>query len=438
VNAWDVLHGDNVALLAAMPAERFSAIVTDPPYGIGFLGREWDTFAPRPASKRRAFHDSDRQRIVSDNPNLHGRLRSPAASPSQIAYDYSTQGLRRFQEWTAVWAAACLRVLKPGGFLVSFGAPRAYHRMACGLEDGGFDIVDSLAWLFGQGMPKSWNGLGGGRGTGLKPGHEPIVLAQKPFKGTIAECFATYGTAHLNIDACRLPGSKSVPASPRRVEGSGWGKGLNKADGTTSGYQPHVGRWPPNVALDQAAAALLDQQSGELGSGVMRAGTVRAGEFGYSGGGAGAVATNHDTYGDTGGASRFFYVAKPRNAERDRGVEHLAGGNEHPTVKPVELMRWLLRLVTPIGDDGPGLVLDPFLGSGTTGMAARLEGIPFVGIEREAEHVATAVRRIGAVTPLLALERMERISRALTPEIIDEAAAAGAAMIDRARRLWDR
>lgn len=255
------------------------------------------------------------------------------------------------------------RVLKPGANMLSFGGTRTYHRLTCAIEDAGFEIRDCLMWLYGSGFPK-------GKGC-LKPGWEPIVLARKPGP-----------SPWLNIDGCRLEGIKNVPASPRKTGNSGYG-GYAPEDGTGSGHDPNVGRWPANVVLDEEAAALLDEQSGELKAGV----AVRR-HVGKSGGNFPFGAANADmrddvTYGDTGGASRFFYVAKASTVERGQG-------NDHPTVKPLALMSWLVKLVTPPG----GTVLDPFAGSGSTLIAADRLGFDCIGIERDPHHVETARRRL--------------------------------------------
>jgi len=406
--------GDLFVVLRTVAADSIDACVTDPPYGLGFMGKEWDTFRPGAGKHRRLMHPRERAlgKIESDNPNINGRWRSPALSPSQIDYDYSPDGLRAFQHWTYDWATAVWRVMKPGAYLVVHGAPRSHHRMMCGLEDAGFVVRDCLAWLFGSGFPKSLN-LGDGRGTALKPAHEPIALAWKPIDGSIAENLAEYGTGALNIDACRIeslpydaPGDRGQTDRTRRL-----GFAL------TPGKQADLGRWPANVLLDEEAAEMLDAQTGELTSGARAAGVRKGlGYHGANGDGGPAIEAN------AGGASRFYYVAKPSRRERDRGCADLVaatggeatdrkdgsaglqnpragagrtGGakNIHPTVKPVELMRWLVRLVTPPG----GTVLDPFCGSGTTGMACRFEGREFIGIEREAQYVEIARHRIASV-----------------------------------------
>jgi DNA modification methylase len=418
-------HGDLFDVLPTLAAESIDAVVTDPPYGIGFMGKEWDSFSPAHAEKKQglrqldkspAWREGDRRLI---NPNLKGRTVNGAISSSQIDYDRSLVGQRGFQEWTARWSAEVFRVVKPGAYLVVCVAPRSHHRMMCGLEDAGFVVRDCFAWLFGSGFPKNFN-LGEGKGTALKPAHEPIALAWKPFKGSIKACHETHGTAALNIDACRIEGS---PYDAPGDRGHTTERQRQSEFAMTPGSASDIGRWPANVLLDEEAAALLDEQTGELVSGFMAEGTPRAPDAdGRSSYGAfNGTVLLRQTYADRGGASRFYYVAKPSREERDFGTEGLTArqrddsrkegdpggdnprnrglqprGNFHPTVKPVELMRWLVKLVTPIG----GTVLDPFTGSGTTGMACRYEHRQFIGIEKEADYVAIAERRIAAVAPL--------------------------------------
>jgi DNA modification methylase len=417
-------HGDLFDVLPTFAADSIDACVTDPPYGIGFMGKEWDSFSPAHAEKKQglrqldkspAWREGDRRLI---NPNLKGRTVNGAISSSQIDYDRSLVGQRGFQEWTARWAIEVFRVVKPGAYLVVCGAPRSHHRMMCGLEDAGFVVRDCFAWLFGSGFPKNYN-LGDGKGTALKPAHEPIALAWKPFKGSIKACHETHGTAALNIDACRIETTDEWPDVDHAPNDS---IGTFKCKQRVTS-QHDDGRWPANVLLDEGAAALLDEQTGELVSGFMAEGAPRAPDAGGRSSYGVFNGTNllRPTYADRGGASRFYYVAKPSREERDYGTEGLTArqrddsrkegnpggdtprnrglqprGNFHPTVKPVELMRWLVKLVTPIG----GTVLDPFTGSGTTGMACRYEHRQFIGIEKEADYVAIAERRIAAVAPL--------------------------------------
>ena len=295
--------------------------------------------------------------MICDPPygiDLQGRawdgraIRESAATTSTRRRLTSNQA---YQEWAYSWATACLELLRPGGHLVAFGSPRTFHRLAAGLEDAGLELRDTLMWVYASGMPKSRR-LPGGRGTTLKPAWEPILLARKKPLTTIKETLRQHGTGALNIDACRI------------------GE-----------------RWPANVLLSHherctsescapgCAVALTDQ----------------------------ADRRSHATV----PASRLFFSAKVSREERDAGCEHLPASelnlfpnaqdqepavarNPHPTVKPIELMRWLVRLASP----EHGLVLDPFCGSGSTGIAARLEGRLFLGIEREPPYIPIARARI--------------------------------------------
>ena len=393
-----IVRGEAIQVMRQLDAASVDAIVTDPPYGLGFMGKAWDDLPPGEE-----------------------------------------------------WARECLRVLKPGGHMLAFGGTRTWHRLAVAIEDAGFEIRDSIAWLYGSGFPKSldvgkaidkaargvpqggsdptspnhgkyrttttegkrWDGdagqgygAGGSRfladgreggsatdravsgsadpvadrwqgwGTALKPAHEPIIVARKPLVGTVAQNVQAHGTGALNIDACRVGDDTS------RADRYG-GK---VAHGGSEGYRLHnrtepfvavPGRWPANVVLDEDQAAALDAQSGNRKSGYMKPETDRKTRQGAAYGKFSAR-TATETYGDQGGASRFFYVAKAPKNERP-----VVGGIAHPTVKPLSLMRWLVRLVTPPG----GTVLDPFAGSGTTLEAAILEGFSVIGIEREAEYL---------------------------------------------------
>lgn len=466
-----VLHGDCLNELAALPDASVDAVVTDPPYGLanttpeqvadtlvrwvngerdymptgaGFMGKAWDAFVPP----------------------------------------------------VAVWDE-CLRVLKPGGHVLAFAGSRTFDLMSLGIRLAGFDIRDSIAWLYGSGFPKSldvskaidreltreleftaWmrttgvtarqldevtgTNMGGryltdksqpaiptaalldlmrpilppipqwiedevatreaakaeararnegaaflaalargerttytpednraarwqGWGTALKPAFEPVVVARKPLIGTVAANVLAHGTGALNIDGCRISTDEDrsrPPRTPNAILGNGKGTNL-----TASESNP-AGRWPTNVVLDESQAAELDQQSGELTSGKMRPTHTTAGRSVYGQNAEGGF-TTMETYGDTGGASRFFptfrYEAKAPTAERPR-----VGGVAHPTVKPLDLMRWLVRLVTPPG----GVVLEPFAGSGTTVEACVAEGLRCIAIEREADYLPLIMRRL--------------------------------------------
>jgi len=407
-----IICGDCLEEMKELGENSVDSVVTDPPYALAFMGKDWDSLKPK-----------------------------------------------EYQEFSREWGERALRVLKPGAYLLAFSGTRTYHRMVVGLEDAGFEIKDQIDWLYGSGFPKShdiskaidkqfgkedereviaerpsswgesqadhnydmpntthtyskpatskakeWNGWG----TALKPAHEPIVLAQKPREGTYAENVLEHGVGGLNIDGSRI---KTKGEKPR---GSG-----NEAEGTNAygdfgglegeSITPDEGRWPANVILDPRSSEMLDGQSGECGGntgGVFDSDKqlikFRQGDRDPSG------------YGDSGGASRFFYCAKAHKSERNAGLEDLedvkmgqSGGarqklkegedeyqtgddvsvglnkikevkNDIATLKPINLMRYLVRLVTPAN----GTVLDPFAGSGTTGCACEVEGFDYILIEK--------------------------------------------------------
>lgn len=366
-----VLHcGDCRDVMASMDTESVHAIATDPPYGLGFMGRGWDRGVPG----------------------------------------------KEF------WEAA-LRVAKPGAHLVAFSGSRTVHHLMHAIESAGWEIRDSLIWMYGQGFPKSHN-LGGewdGYGTALKPAYEPIILARKPLEGTVAKNMLEHGCGALAIDACRINPGELVSGGGNGQASNGGRFGAGEARGTRPLVEPHSnGRWPANVVLGcacevehepECAVALLDAQSGDE-TGAHGRGEQQYAEnprvaYGKS------LRTVSPVARSAGGASRFFYVAKATRAEREAGLEHRVRrkvndgrekpidnayqraetlrANTHPTVKPVSLMRWLVRLV---GGKRGSLVLDPFMGSGTTGIACALEGFRFVGIDLEQEHVDIARARI--------------------------------------------
>ncbi|MBG4395206.1 site-specific DNA-methyltransferase [Pseudomonas aeruginosa] len=424
------LHlGDCLQVLKTFPDNSFDSVVTDPPYGIRFMGKAWDGADIEARAARRAEMPSH---APDAGPN--GGHRSVAAEAGK--YDLTPKGMLAFQAFTLEWAAECLRVLKPGGHLLSFASPRTYHHMAVGIEMAGFEIRDQIMWVFGSGFPKSHNLSGEyeGWGTALKPGHEPICMARKPLAGTVAQNVLAHGTGALNIDACRIPtdealraGSGGIPCRhdehvPRTRSGEASAeRRYTETGGTNFAMKPGprggavAGRWPANLIHDGSpeVVALFPHTK----SGVMKGGTIRAAQdapgsvcYGTYGGNA----TSADTFGDEGSAARFFYCAKATRRDRNEGCEHMerkplhwssgsqnpgsfqtegtdkTSHNNHPTVKPTDLMAYLVRLVTPPG----GKVLDPFTGSGSTGKAAVREGVEFVGIEREAPYLAIAEARI--------------------------------------------
>lgn len=383
-NEMQLLHGDCLERLKELPDNSVDSVVTDPPYGLSFMGKKWD-------------------------------------------YDVPS---------VEVWAE-CLRVLKPGGHLLVFAGTRTQHRMAVRIEDAGFEIRDMIAWVYGSGFPKSldvskaidkaagalqheshaftvagrtdknlpnpvvkgyvppppatpdaarWQGWG----TALKPALEPITVARKPLIGTVAENVLTHGTGGLNIDGCRVATDPSVD-DPRLGGNGSWSSekmAKNVYEGGYKGEQVRsspLGRFPANFIHDGSEEPI------EL----------------------------------MGPAARFFYCAKASKRDRDDGLDHLpqqataamqgnlisgqrlsgdgkpiatpVRANTHPTVKPTDLMRYLCRLITPPG----GVVLDPFMGSGSTGKATMLEGFQFIGIEREAEYMEIAKSRIEAAKTLI-------------------------------------
>lgn len=357
-------RGHCLDLLKGLLEGSIDSIVTDPPYELGFMGKGWDS--------------------------------------SGIAYSIE------------VWRES-LRVLKPGGHLLAFSGTRTYHRMACAIEDAGFEIRDQIGWLYGSGFPKSRNiaeqDMSGddaaqwaGWGTALKPAQEPICVARKPLDGTVAGNVLEHGTGALNIDACRVPAEAMRPNTgngglPRRRE--------DECRGHGTVTQPHsLGRWPANIIHDGSEEVLeAFSQFGERGASAQVKGTeASAASAGLITGERARVAGAF--HGDAGTAARFFYSAKASRADRNEGcdgIQSREGGmnsntsgqhitrrdgwkpapvkNNHPTVKPTSLMRYLCRLITPPG----GTVLDMFMGSGSTGKAAMLEGFRFIGFDLDSD-----------------------------------------------------
>jgi site-specific DNA-methyltransferase (adenine-specific) len=373
-----IYAGDCLDVMPTLEAGSVDAIVTDPPYGIKFMGKDWDHGVP----------------------GVH------------------------------FWSEA-LRLAKPGAHLLAFGGTRTSHRLVCAIEDAGWEIRDTIMWVYGSGFPKSraiakdfdnrlravvgeqkapghalenvrqgaqsrthttfpkydaapiteeahrWQGWG----TALKPAVEPICLARKPLVGTVAANVQRYGTGALNIDASRIPtepNPKNGVASPgMRESRSDFGGGMR------TDYSP-LGRWPANLIHDGSEEVLKCFPESEArpvrpeNIGHNRDG-VKMGLFGNGGGSSGGYSDLETS------ASRFFYCAKASKADR-----YSEAGNDHPTVKPESLLRYLIRLITPPG----GLVLDPFLGSGTTSKAAQSLGFRCIGIDLEERHCEIAVKRL--------------------------------------------
>ena len=394
-----LLNGDCLIKLKELEANSVDSIVTDPPYELGFMNKGWDS--------------------------------------SGIAFN------------KGVWEE-CLRVLKPGGHLLAFGGTRTYHRMTVAIEDSGFEIRDCIFWTYASGFPKSHNigkaidklegnerevvgvdedfvrrnpnntGVGRlvtksdgstldgrktpytknvdagiitkgnssheGWGTALKPAVEPVVMARKPFKGSVANNVLEWGTGGINIDESRV-GTTDTYNYKNGPQGNSFSVG-NKPDGKRN--EPvemnSKGRWPANLILDEEAGRMLDEQSGTTKSGKSTGLTPTKARSSFN---SSIEGINRIGYDDNGGSSRFFYCPKVSKGERNEGLED---GNTHPTVKPQTLMSYLIKLVTPKG----GTVLDPFMGSGSTGKAAVKDGYSFIGIEREEEYFQIAEGRINA------------------------------------------
>lgn len=406
----NVINGDNIELLKKYPDNYFDAVVTDPPYGLGkepnaeelmkdwiekgyheisgkgFMGKEWDAFVPQPIFWQEVF-----------------------------------------------------RVLKPGGHVLAFYGTRTYDWGVMAMRFAGFEVRDCIQWLYGSGFPKSHNiskaldKMQGaemetkgqseweGWGTALKPANEPIVLARKPLeKGlSIAENILKWGVGGINIDASRVETSfaDNYDLNKRGIsKGSGietninfTGRDLDLKHGVNN-----VGRFPANIILDEVAAEILDEQSGVLKSGEVNKNYIQKNRFDISKDGKGGNLNLNNSYSDKGGASRFFYVAKASKSERNKGLEDfeekiIEGRDEgqdergvafkarptpmaniHPTVKPIKLMQYLVKMITPPN----GVVLDPFCGSGTTGVACKIDGFNFVGLEQDIEYAKIANARI--------------------------------------------
>lgn len=329
-----VYLGNNLDVLPELQDNSVDAIVCDPPYELGFMGKSWDS--------------------------------------TGIAYNVE------------LWQQ-CLRVLKPGGHLLAFGGTRTWHRLAVAIEDAGFEIRDNIAWLYGSGFPKSHNiskaldkiepinsAEWQGWGTALKPAHEPIVVARKPIQGTVAGNVLKYGTGAINIDGTRI-GDEII--SVHNAPSGTFAGGEQDRGSDTQSYREHTGRFPANIILDEYTAELLDQQAD-------------ASKFFYV-----AKASKRDR--NEGLEELPDQILTGRDeGQDDRQVPYKTRSNTvkniHPTVKPTALMQYLIRLVVPPN----GLVLDPFTGSGSTGKAAILEGKRFVGIEMTEEYLPIIAGRL--------------------------------------------
>ena len=401
------LHlGDCLQSLREMPDNSVDAIVTDPPYGLT-------------ANKKGGTGVAS---VNLESP--YGRARIGAGNgPGGFMGHKWDSDVPSVEIW-----AKCLRVLKPGGYLLAFAGTRTQHRMAVRIEEAGFEIRDMIAWVYGSGFPKSHN-LGGewkGWGTALKPALEPITVARKPLAGTVAANVLEHGTGALNIDGCRV---EPTGESRERVGEDSQQRRYTDAGGTNFAALPGVrggdpaGRWPANLIHDGSdeVLAAFPQAPGQMAK-AAEGGDRRKDQNVY---GAMTRGSNGaEPRADSGSAARFFYCAKASKRDRDDGLEGFAPAktndgrkvdadnayqrgatlraNIHPTVKPTDLMRYLCRLVTPPG----GVVLDPFMGSGSTGKAAMLEGFCFIGCELSPEYLAIAQARIEAAEKSVSVAAM--------------------------------
>lgn len=322
-----IIQGNCLEILPNFPDNNFTNILTDPPYGLGFMGKKWDSTIP-----------GDKY-----------------------------------------WAE-CLRVCKPGAMMLCFGGTRTFHRLTCAIEDAGWEIRDCLMWLYGSGFPKSHNNFGlKGYGTALKPSWEPIILAMKPLDGTYAQNVEKWGIGGLNIDACRIEANGDCLARKNKPGKNGW---KNSSGGNSRAVTDPIAtgaRWPANTLFDMEAAEMLDEQSGILKSGKLNPVATPKSNAVY---GKYNQANINSFEENSGGASRFFYCAKASSSERE--------GNNHPTVKPIKLLEYLLKLIAPLKNS---FILDPFAGSGSTCVAAKNLGLECIGIEINEEYYKIAIRR---------------------------------------------
>ena len=361
-----LLNGDCIEQMQKLKDEgkQIDSVVTDPPYHLTSIVERYGKEGSAPAKDKDGLYQRQARGFMGkewDGGDIAFRT-----DTWKLAYD----------------------LLKPGGYLLAFSASRNYHRMAVAIEDAGFEIRDQIMWIYGSGFPKSLN-VGDGWGTALKPAHEPIVMARKPLEGTNKQNIEKYGTGGINIDGCRIETDPEVDDMLREVERvqrdeknvwSNKNSGFKNENNNLTGVRED-GRYPANVMHD----GLQEDWA------------------------------------------RYFYCPKTSSTERNRGLDDfdtkkmgMSGGaqskgegydkgqgiglnrvierkNTHPTVKPQELMKYLCRLVTPKG----GVVLDPFMGSGSTGMAAKDEGFDFIGIEKEQEYFEIASARIKVSSPLM-------------------------------------
>lgn len=422
-----LLQGDCIEVMKTLDENSVDTIITDPPYGLNFMGKDWDKFKN------------------NENPAGGNTGRGTPYARNRVApafYHYGAEQMATLQGFTYGWATEALRVAKPGAMMFCFGGTRTFHRIACGIEDAGWEIRDTMMYLYGSGFPKSYNiskgimkkvgdngevvgkkklwghnaGSGAasfskndyegqtgitreedivvpvseiaqlwdGWGTALKPAHEPIIIAMKPYENTYVENALKWGVAGLNVDGGRVPTDDIVTINTWDNGAKPFGDG---AGNPYSGREETKGRWPANIIHDGSEEVVeLFPQTKSSGD---------PNRFAKTDGGKFVARFNSPPVSnlpaDSGSAARFFYCAKASKAERNAGLE---GSCNHPTVKPLSLMEYLCRLsATPTG----GIVLDPFMGSGTTGMACKKTGRDFIGIELDPHYFEIAEKRISSI-----------------------------------------
>jgi DNA modification methylase len=361
------LHtGKSEVVLKDYPDNYFDSCVTDSPYGIRFMGKPWDDFDISKKGGQRDSYPVGEKRLANG-------LTTTGFGHSIEAgkYDLSPKAMRAFQEWFRGISVEIFRVLKPGGHFLNFSSPRTYHRMACGAEESGFEIRDQIMWVFASGFPKSHNlnEQFDGWGTALKPAHEPIMVARKPLIGTVKANMEQFGVGALNIDGCRieLNGDYKSVANGRPSLTALY----DKYNPDQANIPTDVGRWPANLILDGSPEVIAGFPSAVGPQNGPKKSVNTYGDYGDRHTSIPRLESNKS-------ASRFFYNARISPTDRNEGLpDGLV--NNHPTVKPTDLMRYLLRLVTP----KYGITLDPFRGSGSTGKAAAYEWMNFVGIDMD-------------------------------------------------------
>ena len=384
-NDFKIINGNSLEVLKSFDQNSIDAIITDPPYGLTSI------------TKRFGKENSTVAKYGKDG--SFSRL-----SKGFMGKQWDGTGI----EYNVDFWKQCFKVLKPGGYLLAFGGTRTFHRIACAIEDAGFEIRDTLMWLFGSGFPKSHNITEfKGYGTALKPAYEPIIMARKPIENTVAENMLKYG---VNIDECRIE-SETI-TSHNAPKGTFAGGQPNRGSDTSS-YKTYVGRFPANVITDGSDEVKANMPDTKSEGGCKHQNSDSMFNLKQT--------INDYNFYDEGSVCRYYYCAKASKKDRDEGLEdfeerqvndggnrkntetaRMFGGNSalrhnsHPTVKPTELMQYLIRLVAPNG----ATILDPFCRSGSTGKAVMFENrernknYKFIGIELEKEYLPIIVARI--------------------------------------------